>query len=555
MFVFKRLVESSQTDFEIDIFESKKQLGAGMPYSTDGANDEHVTNVSDNEIPEIVTSIEEWVQTLPDETLSKFNIEREKFNEFKVLPRLLFGQYLSAQFDLLLEKAEAAGIKTKIHFESKVVDIIDQPEQKKVEVELADKKILQFDSVIVCTGHKWPSKNEGVVPGYFDSPYPPVKLRLKLNHAVAIKGSSLTAIDAIRTLARNNGNFKKEKDGKLSFHPSPDSPDFRIVMHSRSGMLPAVRFHLEEPLLSTESLLSKEELANHIAENNGFLSLDYIFEKDFKDMFPEKDPAFYALIKDMSMEDFVDAMMNFRENVEPFELFKAEYVEAEQSIKRKQSVHWKEMLAVLSFAMNYPAKYLSAEDMQRLQKTLMPLISIVIAFAPQSSCDELLALHDAGKLDIISVGEDSKAEPESKGGVCYHFTDGSNQPKSVYYETFVDCVGQPHLDFEAFPFKSLVKKKTVSPARIQFRSMEKGRAAMEKDNKKVERAEDGNYYLNVPGVKITDNFEVIDALGKANNRVYIMAVPYIGGYNPDYSGLDFCEQASESIVESILAAD
>ena len=98
MFVFKRLVESNRTDFEIDIFESKKQLGAGMPYSTDGANDEHVTNVSDNEIPEIVTSIEEWVQTLPDETLSKFNIEREKFNEFKVLPRLLFGQYLSAQF-------------------------------------------------------------------------------------------------------------------------------------------------------------------------------------------------------------------------------------------------------------------------------------------------------------------------------------------------------------------------------------------------------------------------------------------------------------------------
>jgi len=320
-------------------------------------------------------------------------------------------------------------------------------------------------------------------------------------------------------------------------------------------MLPAVRFHLEEPLLSTESLLSKEELAKHIAENNGFLSLDYIFEKDFKDMFPEKDPAFYELIKDMSMEDFVEAMMNFRENVEPFELFKAEYVEAEQSIKRRQSVYWKEMLAVLSFAMNYPAKYLSAEDMQRLQKTLMPLISIVIAFAPQSSCDELLALHDAGKLDIIPVGEDSKAEPESKGGVCYHFTDESNRPKSVYYETFVDCVGQPHLDFDAFPFKSLVKKKTVSPARIQFRSAEKGRAAMEKDDKKVGQTEDGNYYLNVPGIKITDNFEVIDALGHANNRLYIMAVPYIGGYNPDYSGLDFCEQASESIVKGILAVD
>jgi len=32
------------------------------------------------------------------------------------------------------------------------------------------------------------------------------------------------------------------------------------------------------------------------------------------------------------------------------------------------------MLAVLSFAMNHLAKYFSAEDMQRLQKVLMPLI-------------------------------------------------------------------------------------------------------------------------------------------------------------------------------------
>jgi len=552
LFVFKRLVESNRTDFEIDIFESKKQLGAGMPYSQDGANYEHVTNVSDNEIPEIVTSIQEWVQTLPDETLSKFNVERENFNEFKVLPRLLFGQYLSAQFDLLLEKAEKAGIVTRVHFGSKVLDIIDQPNLEKVNVEIAGKGILPFDHVIICTGHKWPAKHEGVVPGYFDSPYPPAKLKLKLNHAVAIKGSSLTAIDAIRTLARSNGSFQKEKDGKLSFHPSPDCPEFRIIMHSRNGLLPAVRFHLEEPLLSTDSILSKEELDAHIKENGGFLSLDYIFDKDFKEMFPEKDPAFYELIKDMSIENFVEAMMGFREKAEPFQLFKAEYVEAEQSIKRKESVYWKEMLAVLSFAMNYPAKYLSAEDMLRLQKTLMPLISIVIAFAPQSSCDELLALHDAGRLDIISVGEDSSAEPEEKGGVCYHYTDESDQPRSVYYKTFVDCVGQPHLSFKEFPFKSMVTNKTVSPARIKFRSPEKGIEAMAKDNKKVELSADGDYYLKVPGITINDSFQVVDKEGVVNDRIYIMAVPYIGGYNPDYSGLDFCEQSSESIVEGIL---
>jgi hypothetical protein len=31
-----------------------------------------------------------------------------------------------------------------------------------------------------------------------------------------------------------------------------------------------------------------------------------------------------------------------------------------------------------------------------------------------------------------------------------------------------------------------------------------------------------------------------------------MAVPFMGGYNPDYSGLDFCEHASAKVVASIL---
>jgi hypothetical protein len=551
LFAFKRLVDSDRKDIEIDIFESKKQLGAGMPYSPDGANFEHVTNVSDNEIPEIVTSIEEWVQTLPEETLSKFSINKEQFNEFKVLPRLLFGQYLSAQFDLLLKKAEKAGILTHVHYESRVVDIVDLPEIQKVEIEVAGKKNKQFDCVIVCTGHNWPKKHEGVVPGYFDSPYPPAKLKINTNHPVAIKGSSLTAIDAIRTLARSNGSFEK-KDGKVIFHPSAESPEFRLVMHSRNGMLPAVRFHLEEPLLSNESLLSQEEIEKNIAENGGFLSLDFIFDKDFKELFIDKDPEFYSFIKELSIEQFVEAMMGLREHTEAFQLFKAEYIEAEKSIRQKKSIYWKEMLAVLSFAMNYPAKYMSAEDMQRLQKVLMPLISIVIAFAPQSSCEELLALHDAGKLDIISVGEDSEAEPVSEGGVNYVYTDDADQEKSVYYKTFVDCVGQPHLAFDAFPFKSLVEKNTVSPARIRFKSPEKGSEALAGGNKKVERDANGDYYLSLPGITITDNFEVVDNHGTANNRIYMMAVPYIGGYNPDYSGLDFCEQASANIVESIL---
>ena len=209
------------------------------------------------------------------------------------------------------------------------------------------------------------------------------------------------------------------------------------------------------------------------------------------------------------------------------------------------------MLAVLSFAMNYPAKYFSAEDMLRLQKTLMPLISIVIAFVPQSSVVEMMALHEAGILEITAVGDDGEEEPQENGGAIYRFTDESGTKQEQYYETFVDCVGQPHLSYRDLPYKSLVDMKTVAQAKIKFRREEKARKALE-TNDKVEAGNDGNYYLNVPGIAINDNFQVMNSLDAVNERIYMMAVPYIGGYNPDYSGLDFCEAASERIVKSLL---
>jgi FAD-NAD(P)-binding len=551
LFIYKRLVECGYTDFKITIFERKDQLGAGMPYSKEGANEEHITNVSDNEIPEIVKSIKEWIQNAPPEILKLYNINTKNFNEYKVLPRLFFGEYLAAQFAQLQQKAKKAGIETNILLNTIIADVVDEPELKKVKVITAAQHEYEFDCAIICTGHNWPKKFEGVVPGFYDSPYPPSKLAIKINYAVAIKGSSLTAIDAIRTLARYNGKFIKSEEGLVSFKLHEQSEGFKIIMHSRSGMLPAIRFHLEDSHLSKDSVMSKDELMEVRNDNNGFVPLDYLFEKHFKDGILEQDPAFYTIIQHMKMEEFVTHVMNQREHIDPFLLMKAEYAEAAKSIKRKQSVYWKEMLAVLSFALNYPAKYLSAEDMLRLQKVLMPLISIVIAFVPQSSVEEMLALHHAGLLTLIPVGDDSTVKPHDKEGAVYTYTDEDEKQQKVHYKLYVDCVGQPHLSFEDFPFKSLVTKKSLTPARLKFKLATAAEKELQQGNKKIEKDKESNYYLQVPGVTINDNFQVLDQYGAYNEKLYMMAVPYIGGFNPDYSGLDFSEAASARIIKSI----
>ncbi|NII81862.1 MULTISPECIES: FAD/NAD(P)-binding protein [unclassified Pedobacter] len=548
LFMYKRLIESKATNFEIEIFERKDYLGAGMPYSNEGANVEHITNVSDNEIPIIFNSIEDWVKIAPKEILKRFDINEEKFNEYKVLPRLFFGEYLSAQFKLLKEAAENKEIKTNVQLNCVVEDIIDFPDDNQVAVCVKGLPKAYFDQVVICIGHNWPKKYEGSIPNYFDSPYPPKKLLLKLHHPVGVMGSSLTAIDALRTLARQNGKFEEKEDGTYRYHLACEG--FKVVMHSRNGLLPAIRFHLEDSHLGKEETLSKAEIKESMAKNGGFLSLDFVFEKNFKEIFIKKDPAFYEQIKNMNLEEFVLAMMTFREKLEPFDLFKKEYKEAEKSIETRKSIYWKEALAVLSFAMNYPAKYLSAEDMERLQKILMPLISIVIAFVPQSSCRELLALHDAGVLSIVAVGDEAEVKPLETGGADYHYRVGDKKVV-VHFDTFIDCTGQPHLSFDDFPFKSLINNGTLSPARLKFQSPERGKEEMKHHDLVTKKG--NNYFLTVPGITINDHFQVVNEAGQANKRIYIMAVPYIGGYNPDYSGIDFCEAASEAVLSSILS--
>ena len=554
LFMLKKLIEKGSHQLAIHIFEKGKQLGAGMPYSSQGANDEHVTNVSGNEIPQLEQSISEWIVKVHPDTLARFGIDLDRFHEYQVLPRLLFGQYLSDQFRLLQKKAIEVGIELQVSYNAEVVDILDMPDAEQVELRFADGQKSRFERIILCTGHLWPKHHEGKIAGYFDSPYPPAKLKQIFNHPVAIRGASLTAIDALRTLARQHGHYERSADGTLQFQLNAENTDFSIVMHSREGLLPGIRFHLDEPILGKDSLFDRDEIREIRAENEGFVPLDLVFEEKFKKPLAEVDPAFYKEIASLNVEEFIDKMMSLREKLDPFQLFRAEYKEAAKSIRQHRSIHWKEMLCGLSYTLNYPAKYFSAEDMMRLKRTLMPLISLIIAFVPQSSAEELLALYDAGILKLVAVGNSSEVRPLDEGGVEFYIEDADGVAHTSRYQTFIDCIGQPHLSFDAIPYLGLKENGTVAPARLSFRKQELA-SQMAAENQDIEIDHQGNYYLRVPGLAINDYFQVVDRYLALNPRIYVMAVPFIGGYNPDYSGLDFCETAAARITEALTVAN
>ena len=550
LFLLQNFLESRLEGAEVLILEKGASLGAGMPYSAAGAGREHATNVSGNEVPRLPIPLVEWAKSRSDEELGFFGLLRERLSEYKVVPRLFFGRYLEDQFRILVEEARQRGLKVHIQQNTTVLDISHEDAEHVFALQDSQGTTIPADAVVLSIGHHWPRLCEGRIAGYYDSPYPPSKLSRQFNHPIALLGSSLTAIDAVRTLARSNGRFTREAGNQLSFAPSPESPDFRVVMFSRQGILPGIRFHLEDPQLSKASLLSEAALHVHRAENAGFISLDFVFEKDFKEQIRVHEPEWYRQIAGMGLESFVAAMLQDIQKKEPFDELRSEYREACQSIRNRRSILWREKLALLSFALGFPAKYFSAEDRLRVEKVLMPLIAHVVAFVPQVSCEEMLALQAAGRLELVALGA-GEAVPRPDGGATISLSSSDGDIRHDF-ETFIDCTGQPALAFEQFPFASLVRSGLVAPAWLQFRDPANASEVSPEKAVLLRTDEAGKLFLKVSGVAIGDDYQARDVRGALNRRLFVMTPSLISGVRPDFSGLDFCEDAAKRVTRVLM---
>ncbi|WP_288461948.1 FAD/NAD(P)-binding protein [uncultured Chryseobacterium sp.] len=551
LFVVKHLMAEKIYPKELYIFEKSENLGSGMPYSHYGANFEHVANVSANELPELPQSFTDFVMKKDLKDYPDFaNKAGESMNEYQVIPRLLLGNYLEDQFYHLLKTAGKHGVMIKVFKNTKVVDI-DRKNDDFFTVITESGDAHNVSKVIICTGHQWSSENETRSKGWYDSPYPPSKFNIASNHSVAIRGTSLTAVDAVKTLARLNGKYVEENGG-LKYLINEENKNFSITLFSKRGFLPALRFHSEGSPYSEGWIMSHDEIYEYKQKNNGFVDLDYVFNLNFKEPLRKKNEKFYQEIKDLTIEEFVEKMLELREKLDSFQLFRAEFAEAEKSIERHQTIAWKETLSAFSYAINYPAKHFSAEDMMRLRKTLLPLISVIIASLPQSSYKELIALYDAGILHLVSVNENSRIESHEEEGIIYHYTDEAGAEKSDHYKLYIDAIGQQPVQFNDIPFEGLKNGRLISSGYIKFKDPEKGKSEFERDSSHIMKTEPDNYYLRVDGLNINDHFQALDYYGKATEDLYIMAVPYIAGLNPDYSGLDFCDTAGKRIVQSLV---
>jgi len=561
-----RVEVETKPQIDVVIFESTAQLlGAGMPYSREWTGDEHMSNLSCSEIPQLIQPSWEWLREQSDEWLEARGIQRSAISQDYVVTRVLLGEYLSFQFRDVVRIGQSRGMEINVYSQHRVVDIDYLPEVRKFRIDYIssdqavdarqETKSMMLDKVVVATGHSWQQNKERSISNYFDSPWPITKLKGLPSAEVGILGSSLSAVDATITLALENGSFVRGENEVITYHPKPNTEGFRIVMHSRHGILPSIRSFYTASSFSDHRMISRDEIKQHMAENDGYLSLAMMFEVAYKRPLRKSDPQFAAIIEHDTVEQFVDRVYKEWKAQSNFELFQSDYCTAERSHEDHKSIAWRDYLESMIYTTNLYARYLSGQDMMKFREILMPLASVIEASLPKESAERILALHNARKLMVETVGDSLRIETvPTRPGALVTFTDPAGTEYIRHYPIFINCAGQQQVPIQEFPFPSLVEHGFVVSAVLACRVADGNediqKHVAEKNGKSRFVQRNGAWYYDTHAIALDDLFHPIDRSGRSNPNITIIALPFIAGLYPDHSGLQFC-----STVASIIAAN
>jgi uncharacterized NAD(P)/FAD-binding protein YdhS len=238
IYTLHALVDKASRPYAVTIFEEQSALGRGTPYRPGWNDPAMLSNIASIEIPQLEQNLVDWLNEQPDGVLTGLGVDRAKIGERTFYPRLVLGEYFHGQSIKLLERAKTLGVDITVRARCRVLDVAS--EQGGMVLTVRPRKGAEFkerfDHVVLATGHQWPATPE-VRPGYFLSPWPASNLTKIPPCNVGIRGTSLTAIDAMVALAGAHGEFVDNNKGHLEYRSVAGSDAFHITMMSRKGLL------------------------------------------------------------------------------------------------------------------------------------------------------------------------------------------------------------------------------------------------------------------------------------------------------------------------------
>lgn len=500
-------LKTTEGPAEVTIFEAQGRAGLGMPYRPGWNDPAMLSNIASVEIPPIEETLIDWLGRQPRARLVRLGIDPEDIDDHAFYPRLALGEYFLEKFTALIDRARERGVAVDVVTRARVTDIVAEGEVLRLHVTPAHGTRFErtFDRVVLATGHQWPEEPE-VKPGYFLSPWPATALKRIPPTAIAIRGSSLTAIDAAVALATSHGSFLERDDAPVDYEISPGSEAFRLTMLSRKGLLPEADFFHPVPY-EPLAICTPDAMEQLISEGGDDL-LEQAYSL-FKRELAAADPA-YAQRVDLhalGLEDFAERYFADRSSVDPFEWARRNLAEARANFESSVTVGWRYAILRAHEVLALIVPHLDADALHRFNRFLKPVFVDEYATVPHLSIERLLALHRAGCLDVAALGDSSRIDTTgSKPGVTL-IVDGERRHLPV----LIDATGQRPLGVEAFPFPSLLEQGVVCDA----------------------RAEDAD---GPKGVAVDDVFHPVSD-HPAARRMYCLSIPFILGRHPFVQGI------------------
>jgi hypothetical protein len=543
----------------ISIFEKSKLTGMGMPYSPQTTDRYNMSNISSEELPALPMTFGDWLRKQEPSYLRTLGVEDVEISDSEVYSRLALGQYFNAQYREIVENLTKAGFAVQEFPGCEIVDIRCESDDGELMLESADGAEHLCDRLVIATGHSWKDEDKPE-NGYYASPWPIWKLLPAEgefhNFTIGTLGASLSAFDVISSLAHRHGEFSEE-DGTLRFHPFPGTERFKIIMHSSEGLLPHLQFDQDEPFREIYRHVDRDSLLA-LVDDAGFLRLETYFEQvcrpalmkaftkdgmmEMVELLEDRDFGYRAFVKKMTAKhDYPNA----------FEGMRFEMIEARKFVLEHQPIHWKEVIDDLIYTLNFHAELMPAEDHLALRSTVLPFLMNVVAAMPLESGNTLLALYDAGKLDLMA-GKVEIDKEQSQPGKTTIQVDGDDTQKSIPYQMFVDCSGQKALELEDYPFQGLVKSSRVRPARAQFITPEKADAVVSEEKKELLFKDGDSLCIPTGGVDVDGAYRLINHDGHPDSRLCDIAFPHTSGVRPYSYGLQACSHTSEIVVKAMV---
>ncbi|RZJ93907.1 MAG: FAD-dependent oxidoreductase [Brevundimonas sp.] len=524
LYALKTLLAHDVRGARITLFEAQDTAGVGTPYRPGWNDPAMLSNIASAEIPPVTETLLGWLQSQPAAELADLGVDIGRIDDRAFVPRVVLGRYFQSQLTVLAERARAAGVRLDIRTGCRVVDAANRPEGLELTIRppVGAVETTLFDHVVLATGHQWPSRQE-VRPGYFASPWPATALADVPATEVGLRGSSLTAIDVAVALAGRHGAFVR-RGPQLVYEPAPGTEAFRVTMMSRKGVLPEADFYF--PLPHGPLQVFTEAALRARADEGSAGLLDAVFAL-FKAELQRVDPDYVASVglADATLEAFGEAYFEARTHTDPFVWAAANLAEARANHAARRTVAWRDAILRMHEVAAVIVPHLDARDFQRFNQHLKPVFVDAYAAVPHESVERMLALHAAGKLRVVALGDDHVIDTRrAEGGAALIEGD-----QVQHFPIFIEATGQRPLGAIQFPFLSLLEQGVIrdDPA--------------------------GDPDAASRGILIDDAFHPV-AGGLPDDRLFCLSLPFILGRHPFAQGVTSSHQMGETVGRRLAQA-